>query len=227
MEDTKLCDNCQAQVRVIPFAAWTGRIQDIRINSTALTGCVAAQVPAASFERHEAFCRRNIFRCTTCGEAVRIADRDDHERTQHAVTVCECAESVEASKLEAHRANTCKVHAFEECLECKASLPKGTLDVHQRDSCIYRQVPCEWCAMPLPMLDMADHKVCGRHARGLTTRHSKRMLRGRPLTHGGQQGLLRQPHRALRRVPAIYRHPAYGRPPGRRLRRPLGGRRPR
>ena len=139
-DDTKrACDNCV---------------------ETQLCDNCGAEVPVASYERHIAFCNRNIYRCEHCGEAVRVADKAEHSAT-HAKVVCDCGESVEAIKLERHKAEACAVHSFETCIECSERLPKGSMDVH-RTQCIYRHVACEWCAMPLPYIEMADHKeYCG------------------------------------------------------------------
>lgn len=91
-------------------------------------------IPVQTYELHVSFCTRNVWRCPKCDDCFQKNEKEQHEKTVHALVTCVCGEVVEQGRLERHKA----------------------------EACLRRQVECEFCEMSLPMLELMDHQeYCG------------------------------------------------------------------
>ncbi|KAF7260315.1 hypothetical protein EG68_02093 [Paragonimus skrjabini miyazakii] len=89
---------------------------------------------ATNFAVHEAYCIRNLTRCTTCNDIVLKKNWDEHLQKEHSLVKCEM---------------------------CGNSLMKFDLPTHM-DTCNYRPVTCHYCQIVIPTFSLCEHlEQCG------------------------------------------------------------------
>jgi hypothetical protein len=99
-------------------------------------------IPAASIDRHAAFCQRNNYWCDRCSTVVAVADRTTHAAL-HEHVPCECGAMIEQQLLEAHADRDCPLR-FVGCSFCGARVRANARDAHEAD-CGCKTDPCEMC----------------------------------------------------------------------------------
>ncbi|KAA3670404.1 uncharacterized protein DEA37_0008452, partial [Paragonimus westermani] len=89
---------------------------------------------ATNFALHEAYCIRNLTKCTTCNDIVLKKSWDEHLRKEHHLVKCGM---------------------------CGNSLMKFDLPAHM-DTCDYRPVTCHYCQISIPTFSLCEHlEQCG------------------------------------------------------------------
>ncbi|KAF6777486.1 hypothetical protein AHF37_03104 [Paragonimus kellicotti] len=89
---------------------------------------------ATNFAVHEAYCIRNLTKCTTCNDIVLKKNWDEHLQKEHSLVKCDM---------------------------CGNSLMKFDLPAHM-DTCDYRPVTCHYCQIVLPNFSLCEHlEQCG------------------------------------------------------------------
>lgn len=95
----------------------------------------AKWVPQASYQRHLAFCSRNVFVCPDCGARMQKSEQDAH---------------------------FARVHAPVECRACGSVCPQDMLATHVEFECDRRPLDCEWCRLSFAAREHAKHvELCG------------------------------------------------------------------
>ena len=139
------------------------RADDGRVELPSMPACLncLADVPEERLEMHVAFCSRNVWRCTACGECMqRGSAQEEHaEQCSAAVLECECGEKLSRSALERHKKEACLMRTVE-CEFCEVTFTCVELMDHQ-EYCGSRTENCTRCLKLVKMRDMERHQASG------------------------------------------------------------------
>ncbi|CAM6010118.1 unnamed protein product [Sphagnum balticum] len=92
-------------------------------------------VPTANFNLHSLHCKRNLERCSVCGEMVARTCADEHFN---------------------------ELHALVPCSKCGAGIERELLYIHENEKCPQRMVACVYCDFPVSAADLHAHSDhCG------------------------------------------------------------------
>lgn len=114
------------------------------------------RVSAAAFATHSAFCERNNVCCMKCGIAIKVSEKEKHDREHHAQVECEaCGKRVEMVELTSHTENYCSQRKVP-CHYCSLMVKASELDEHQ-EYCGTRTEVCETCHRCIMYKDLPQH----------------------------------------------------------------------
>lgn len=114
-------------------------------------------IPKASWTLHSISCERHRWYCKSCKEAFPKSEREKHEQEFHAVVYCECGEDIEVRKLDLHKKNDCAIRLVP-CMYCECPLRFHELSEHEV-ACGSRTEPCELCNKRVQLRHISVH-VC-------------------------------------------------------------------
>ena len=91
-----------------------GKALNMSLDETDSTPCDSCgrRVPTLSYERHKAFCERNIFVCPDCGTRVPLTQKESHSQL-HAPVECACGDVCPADMLDTHSQFVCSLRQVE------------------------------------------------------------------------------------------------------------------
>jgi len=113
------------------------------------------EVPMASLERHEAFCKRNNVRCETCNAVLSKTQLEQHFLEMHQKVECICQEMIEKHLLSTHKTTSC-THRLKKCKYCKLTFKMKDLHDHLI-YCGSRTEFCKKCKRPVMLRDIRKH----------------------------------------------------------------------
>jgi hypothetical protein len=112
-----------------------------------------------SYDRHVAFCERNLIRCPDCGDRVPKSEEKSHFERFHIPVTCECGSTCPKDMLDTHKQFDCDKR-LEICQYCELSFSAAELAKHSA-VCGARTQRCSECRGYVMLSDMREHQASG------------------------------------------------------------------
>lgn len=112
-------------------------------------------VPERTIVMHSAFCARNNFRCSECGEVMRLSEKEKHLDVRHKPLPCACGRMIAPDLMSTHQQFECELRKLP-CTFCGISVASSEFASH-KEYCGARTVPCEQCGQSVVVKQMSNH----------------------------------------------------------------------
>ena len=112
-------------------------------------------IPSASWTLHSVTCIKHRWYCKDCDKVYQRTEFESHNDLFHTLIDCKCNQRVLRNQLELHEKNECALRLLP-CVYCECPLPAKEIKEHQ-DWCGSRTEECELCGQRVQFRHLDSH----------------------------------------------------------------------